>query len=268
LEPKPCVNCGTETTGNFCNNCGQNVLVKRLTFREGFNDFVARIYGFDGMFPRTLRDLTVRPGKASLRYIEKNRVSYYGPVGYFFLTITLMYLVASLLGINMIDFMKNSAEVSMNTPPKAGSGQEKFMEELMKLVSDNMKLLSFVIVPIQAFYARFLFFRKSNLNFIEHTVLPFYTQGHIYWLSILSLLSFSVFGKFISAWLQIIISLGYFGFAYANMFTYQNKVKAFLKGLGIYFAAQVTFTIISIIILVILILINPDMFEMLRPSNN
>lgn len=263
-----CVNCGEEITSTFCSNCGQRATVKRLTFREGWNDFVARIYGFDGMFPRTLRDLTIRPGKASLRFIERNRVLYYGPVGYFFLTITLMYLVSSLLGIDMVDFMKNSAKVSMNEPPMPGTGQEKFMEELMKVISENMKLVSFAIVPIQAFYSRYLFFRKSNLNFIEHTVLPFYTLGHIYWLSILSLLSYSIFGEFIPAWMQLIVSFAYFGFAYADMFTYQNKVKAFLKGLGIYIIAQITFTIIGIIVGIIVVLLNPELFEMIRPSNN
>ncbi|MBX2917222.1 MAG: DUF3667 domain-containing protein [Cyclobacteriaceae bacterium] len=264
----PCVNCGADVTGAYCSNCGQRATVKRLTFREGWNDFWARIYGFDGMFPRTLRDLTIRPGKASLKFIERNRVAYYGPVGYFFLTITLMYLVASLLGIDMVDFMKNSAKVSMSEPPKPGTGQAKFMEELMKIVSDNMKLVSFVIVPIQAFYSRYLFFRKSNLNFVEHTVLPFYTLGHVYWLSIMSLLSYSVLGEFIPASVQLVVSFGYFGFAYADMFTYQNKVKAFLKGLGIYIVAQLTFTIIGIIIGIIVVLLNPEVFEMLRPSNN
>ncbi|MBX2894573.1 MAG: DUF3667 domain-containing protein [Cyclobacteriaceae bacterium] len=264
----PCVNCGADVTGAYCSNCGQRATVKRLTLREGWNDFWARIYGFDGMFPRTLRDLTIRPGKASLKFIERNRVAYYGPVGYFFLTITLMYLIASLLGVNMVDFMKNSAGASMQAPPKPGTGQEKFMEELMKVVSENMKLVSFAIVPIQAFYSRYLFFRKSNLNFIEHTVLPFYTLGHIYWISILSLLSYSILGKFIPAWIQLVVSFGYFGFAYADMFTYQNRIKAFLKGLGIYILAQITFTIIGIIVGVIVVLLNPELFEMIRPSNN
>jgi Protein of unknown function (DUF3667) len=92
-----CINCHAETTGKFCSNCGQRMTVKRITFREGWNDFWARIYGFDGMFPNTLRDLTVRPGKASQLVIDGNRVKYYGPVGYFFLMITLLCLVGSLL---------------------------------------------------------------------------------------------------------------------------------------------------------------------------
>jgi hypothetical protein len=264
----PCVNCGADVTGAYCSNCGQRATVKRLTFREGLNDFVARIYGFDGMFPRTLRDLTIRPGQASLRFIDTNRVAYYGPVGYFFLMITLLYLIASLLDINMVDFMKNAGNTGLQQPPKAGSGQEKLMEEMMKVLSENMKLVSFIFVPFYAFFSRYLFFRKSNLNFIEHTVLPFYVLGHLYWVSILSLISFALFKVFIPAWIQLILGTGYFGFAYANMFTYQNKFKAFLKGLGIYFAAQVVVIIIGIIAVVVLIVLNPDIFEMLKPSNN
>ncbi len=268
MEPTTCVNCGAETTGSYCSNCGQRVTVKRLTFREGWNDFVARIYGFDGMFPRTLRDLTIRPGVASRRFIERNRVQYYGPVGYFFLMITLMYLVASLLGIDMVDFLKSAADTGLQQDIKEGSGQEKFMQEIMKLASDNMKLVSFIIVPIQAFYSRYMFFRNSQLNFIEHTVLPFYTLGHMYWISILSLLTYSLFGQFIWNWLQMIIGIGYFGFSYANMFTYQSKVKAFFKGLGIYLMAQITLTIITMIVVILLIIFDPDVYELLKPSNN
>jgi len=58
-----------------------------------YHDFQARIYGLDGMFPRTLRDVTLRPGQASRTFIQGNRVKYYGPVGYFFLMITVLLLL-------------------------------------------------------------------------------------------------------------------------------------------------------------------------------
>lgn len=259
LDSVACVNCGAEVNGNFCSKCGQRVNVKRLSFREGWNDFWARVYGFDGMFPRTLRDLTIKPGKAALRFIERNRVLYYGPVGYFFLMITLLYLVASLLGIDMVDFVKNSTDTGLQQSAKPGSGQDKFMQDSMKMMADNIKLASFIVVPLQAFYARYVFFRKSNLTFIEQTVLPFYTMGHIYWLSMMSLICYASFGKFISNWLQIALNVYYVGFAYANMFTYQSKIKAFFKGLGIYLMAQITLSILVAVIVILVLYFNPDM---------
>ena len=107
MEANKCVNCEQLVENNFCSHCGQRAIVKRITFREGWNDFWARVYGSDGMFPNTLRDLTIRPGKASQLFINGNRTRYYGPVGYFFLMITLLYLVGSLLDVPITEFMKS-----------------------------------------------------------------------------------------------------------------------------------------------------------------
>jgi hypothetical protein len=263
-----CVNCGTEATNTYCGNCGQRMTVKRLSLTEGFSDFTARIYGFDGMFPRTLRDLTLHPGEASRRYIEGNRAAYYGPVGYFFLMITLMYLVASLLDIDIKEFLKHGSDLGLQPTPKQGSGQEQYMQSTFGLVSDNLKLIAFSIVPIQAFCSRYLFFRKSGLNFIEHTVLPLYALGHLYWISIASLITYSLIGVFFPGWTQIGIGMLYFSYAYADLFKYQSKVKSFFKGLGVYLTTQLLYILIVAIIVLVVIFLNPEVFEMLKPSNN
>jgi len=264
-----CINCENEVSDLYCPHCSQRTNVKRITFREGWYDFWARIYGFDGMFPRTLRDLTMRPGKASRTFIEGNRIKYYGPVGYFFLMITLLYLMCGLLDVSLMEFMKSASKATNFTAPaKAGSGQEKFGEIIMQYITNNLKLISFLFIPVQAFCSRFLFFRKSEKNYFEHSVLPFYIQGHIYWLSILSVIVFSIFGFFIPGELSILVSLGYFGYAYADFFSYQSKVKAFLKGIGIYLVAQLLLIVLFIIVLLFLLVTNPAILEMLKPSNN
>jgi hypothetical protein len=120
-----CINCSSEVTSIFCPTCGQRQTVKRLSVKEGWNDFWARVYGFDGMFPRTLRDLTIRPGEVSRKYIKGNRVAYYGPVGYFFLMVTLMYIVASVLNIDLVEFMKSAGDMdfSRNQNQEAGKSE-------------------------------------------------------------------------------------------------------------------------------------------------
>lgn len=263
-----CINCSNELKGNFCISCGQRANVKRITLREGWNDFWARVYGFDGMFPRTLRDLTIRPGAASRRFIEGNRVAYYGPVGYFFLMITLLYLVASLLDINLVDFLKNSGGSEFQDPPKPGSGQEKLMQSTFELASDNLKLISFMVIPIQAFCSRFLFFRKSNLNFTEHTVLPFYGLGHLYWLSIASLFLHSFTGSFLPNWIQLVVALVYFSYAYSDLFKYQSRLKSLAKGLGVQITTQILFGLLVAMIVALLIVFVPEVYEMVKPSNN
>ena len=263
-----CTNCGTEVTSKFCPNCGQPNPPKKITLANMYHDFQARIYGFDGMFPRTLKDITLRPGKASRTFIQGNRVQYYGPVGYFFLMITVMLLIMSLLDVDVVMFMKNSGKSAFQPEAKPGTGQARFTQEVFKFVSENLKLISFLMVPMQALASRYVFFRKSGFNVLEHSVLPFYVQGHIYWLSIINVIFYKVTGMFFLNWLTVVIPIGYFSFAYADFFSYQSKVKAFLKGLGVYLMAQLLFTIIVLIVVIVVSLLNPDLVEMLKPANN
>ncbi len=220
------------------------------------------------MFPRTLRDITIRPGVASRKYIEGNRVAYYGPVGYFFLMVTLIYIVASLFNIDLVEFMKSASDTGLQPKAKVGIRQERMIQATMKLASDNLKSLSFIMIPIFAFCGRYIFFRKQGLNFIEHTVLPFYLQGHVYWLSIFSLCVYALIGKVLPAWILTIATIAFFSYAYSNMFSDQGRITSFFKGLGIFLVTQIIFSLLLVIGLIILLNTNPDIYEALKPSNN
>ena len=263
-----CINCGTEVVGKYCPNCGQPSPPRKITLGHMYHDFQARIYGFDGMFPRTLKDITVRPGKAARSFIDGNRVQYYGPVGYFFLMITVLLLLVSLLDVDLTTFLKAGSKSNWAPQPKEGSGQAKFMEIVFQFISDNLKFVAFALIPLQGFVSRFLFFRKSKLNFLEHTVLPFYIQGHLYWMSILSVIYFKVTGSFFANWLTISMGLFYFSYAFSDFFGYQSKVKAFFKGLGVYLVSQVLLMMMAAIIMAVIFKVNPELMKLVRPSNN
>src|SRR5436190_20549130 len=184
-----CINCGAETSGTYCSTCGQRTTVKRITLREGFNEFWSKVYGFDGVFFRTIRDLTIRPGLASKRFIQGNRIAYYGPVGYFFLMITVYLLVLSMLDYNILDFMKGTQE-SMQLQ----GSRNKFTDIIQAYIAENIKLFIFLIIPVQAWCARYLFFRKNGYNFLENMVLPLYIVGHQQWLSIITAILYKING--------------------------------------------------------------------------
>lgn len=262
-----CLNCKAEVNGKYCQACGQRQGVKRLSFREGWNDFWARIYGFDGVFLNTLRDLTVRPGFAALDYVKGNRVKYYGPVGYFFLMITLYLLIASLLNIDIREVMKLSGSIAMTEPPKSGSGQEQFNTMLLNMISDNMKIFSFLIIPFQALMAM-LFFRKSRFNFIEHSVVPFYVTGHAFWLSIVGLFLFRIQGPSTYQAMLGLISIPLYVLACLQFYSDQSGWRVFVKSLMSYISAYFVFVIFFIIVIFIYVFSNPELLEMIRPSNN
>lgn len=262
----PCINCGQPITNQFCSNCGQRAGVKRITFREGWVDFWARIYGFDGMFPRTLRDLTIRPGEAARLFIAGNRARYYGPVGYFFLMITVFLLLLDLLGIDTLEFFREMSKNSLAPSVEKGSAEEKSSLVVLQFMSDNMKMIFFLMIPFQALLARYVFFRKSGYNFMENAVLPLYTAGHVYWISIATVIIYKVSGVFLRSSIGTIISTLYFGYAYSNLFNYQPRWKSFIKGIATYYFALVSFMICASIVLFTLIMISPSLRALFKPT--
>jgi hypothetical protein len=242
---------------NFCANCGQRVAVKRITFKEGWFDFWSRIYGFDGMFPRTLRDLTIRPGVAAQRFINGNRTMYYGPVGYFFLMITLMLLLFSLLDISFIELI-NSVQQNIARPET--SRQAVLVQKVQTAIANNVKVFFFGWIPFQAIAARNIFFRKSELNLVEHMVMPLYAMGHVLWVTIFLGIIYKLNGHFYTG--TAIISLLYFGFAYSTFMSYQGRAKAFFKGMGVYLVGYLSFILamifVAVVIGLVVAVVNPE----------
>lgn len=258
-----CINCSAEGEGTFCSHCGQRLEVRRLTWKEGWQDFGARIYGFDGMFPRTFKDLTIRPGFAAMEFVKGNRARYYGPVGYFFLMITCFLLLLSIIGLDLVDYMKAMQAVLSDQKNEAA-----LSSDIRLLVSDNIKLVVFIYIPLQAFAARYIFFRKQGLNFLEQSVLPLYAMGHWYWINMVEAL-FLKYGNFVlgtsTHWIVMML---YMGFAYTSFQTTQPKWKTFLKGVGIYATSYVLLFILIIIVLIIATIIDPSIRELIRPPGN
>ncbi|MBL7844328.1 MAG: DUF3667 domain-containing protein [Cyclobacteriaceae bacterium] len=260
-----CTNCQQEVNGKFCPNCGQRSNVKRITFREGWNDFWSRVYGFDGMFPRTIRDLTLRPGIVARHYINGNRVLYYGPVGYFFLMLTLYILLLSFLQIDMSEMAK--AINPYTEEIKEGSGQEQFNQGLMGWINDNQRLVSFIFVPFYVFGAA-LFFRKSKFNLLEHSILVFYTQGHYQWLSIGFLVLFKLTGQYINIFLFVGTSATYYAWGCIQLYQSYRAGWAFTRGIFVQLFFWISLFIFLAILMIIAFILNPELMEMVQPRNN
>lgn len=173
-----------------------------------------------------------------------------------------------MLNMDVAYFMKYAGANGFQTQPKAGSGQEKAMQQVLLLVTDNLKLISFIYIPMQAFASRYIFFRNQNLNFLEHMVLPFYLQGHIYWISIAAAFVLKIYSSVFISYPILIIPFIYVPFGYMNTFQNQSKVKAFAKGLGVYVTGQLLFRLFAAIIAIIIVATNPEFYDLVKPSNN
>lgn len=260
-----CVNCSSEVTSAFCPHCGQRSGVARITLKDSLRDFWAQVAGFDGLFFRTLRDLTLRPGVVARSHINGVRVKYFGPIGYFFFMITLLLLWLSLLQLDFIELIESRQDAM-----QVGDPNSVVMTRVTRWVSDNIKWVLFLAVPFQALVARFVFFRRSGMNFAEHTVPLFYTAGHLFWLTMATFAYHKVMND-LPAIAVSILSILYFGYVYSTLITHQSRWKAFSKGIGVYVGGQLLFAlalvIVGVVFVVGLAMISPETFEGIRPSN-
>lgn len=258
-----CINCQTEVTSAYCPTCGQKNPIKKINAVNLWSDFLSRVYGFDGMFPRTLVDLTIRPGHAAREYIRGNRVKYYGPLGYFFLMITIYLLLASLIGVDLAEY----SQASSPTPPPTGRGQLELSLQFTHWMIDNLRLVTFTIAIFSVFFT-WLYFRKSGYNLIESSVLIFYFNGHLMWISMIAIILYRFAGWAINFNYFMMMTIGFMLFAYVNFYTYQSKWKVLLKGMLSYLSAYLLMLILAGLFVVYLIKNDREFYEKVRPKNN
>jgi magnesium-transporting ATPase (P-type) len=258
-----CINCSKEIDSDFCPHCGQKNPIKKITIANMWSDFLSRVYGFDGMFPRTLKDLTIRPGEAARSYISGNRVRYYGPLGYLFITLTIYVLLASLLGVDLTEFTMASSRVEETS----GSGQMALSREINLWIIENMRLASFIVATWSVLFI-WLFFKKSGFNLIETSVIVFYINGHTVWITIITLFIYFFTGHSINMTWVLSLTLLFMIYSLVNFYTHQHKAKTFMYALLSIVLSYVSLTILFVLGLGIFLHYHPSELEKIRPKNN
>lgn len=240
MDDNKCINCEIELTGAYCSSCGQKGQIERITTKSLFSNYIGRIFGFDTKFLRTIKDLTISPGIVGRTFIEGNRVRYIDPVGYFFIISTLMILTFVLLNVNIQDFLYSSSnQISqIGEQSKPTIKQLAMQQKVMQLASDNMRILGFLVIPFIALTGKMLY-KKSGLNFLEHSTHAFYVQGHTTILTILAIILFKITGINTNLYI-IVVFIPYF--MWAALSFYQKKgFWQWIKGLIFYLVSNLLF---------------------------
>lgn len=91
---RTCSDCGAETSGNFCANCGQPIHVHRTLLHLG-EELLHGVMHFDARIWRTLPLLALDPGRLTREWVEGKRTRYVSPLALFIFTIFLMFFILS-----------------------------------------------------------------------------------------------------------------------------------------------------------------------------
>ena len=89
-----CSDCGAETSGNFCANCGQPTHVHRSLLHLG-EELLHGVMHFDACIWRTLPLLWLNPGKLTREWVEGKRTRYVSPLAIFLFTLFVMFFALS-----------------------------------------------------------------------------------------------------------------------------------------------------------------------------
>ena len=232
----PCINCGNENNTTFCSECGQKQRLERLSLKIFLSDFFNRIYGLDGALFNTVIGLSKHPGKLIKEYISGVRIKYVGPVGYYFLTIGIYFLLMSWADVDLVSettkSMNNIIELEQTESEKG------FSEVMQKIVFENLQFFSILQFPFIAWWA-LLFFKKKDYNFLENIVFSFYVHGHLNVISII-LLPIAILSFASHQILSFLIQIVYFTWV-GYLFYDQRGLVGIFKPLLLFILSTISF---------------------------
>ncbi|MDZ4373657.1 MAG: DUF3667 domain-containing protein [Phenylobacterium sp.] len=94
-----CADCGTETVGRFCHNCGNAAHVHRTLLHLG-EELLHGVMHFDSRAWRTLPRLAFRPGQLTREWSEGKRARYVSPLAMFLFTVFVIFMLLSYLPVS------------------------------------------------------------------------------------------------------------------------------------------------------------------------
>jgi len=87
-----CKNCGYESEGRFCSNCGESMHTHRVSMHHLLHETIHTFTHLDKGFGYTLKKLVTEPGRTQRLYLEGYRARHQKPFSMFFICATISAL--------------------------------------------------------------------------------------------------------------------------------------------------------------------------------
>jgi hypothetical protein len=168
--PTSCLNCAAALGGPFCAQCGQRAVIRRLTLRDVLHDVTSGLFSLDRALPRTIRDMTVRPGDACRDYVGGHRRRYLPPFQYAMLCFGLLIVVMTLRHAR-------PSEIGVVQARAEAPEAELLASEVGRLMDRHFQGVLLLGVPLFAMAAGWLQ-RRGGMNAAENLSLYLYVFGH------------------------------------------------------------------------------------------
>ena len=155
-----CKACSSSFETKFCPSCGAAAAVKRIDSHYLVHELQHDILHMEKGFLFTVKELTLRPGKAVRHFLEGNRSKYYKPIGFLIICSIIYPVVAHWIG--------------KPPTPSTGNGNIDKINQWVETHYSYANLIEIVFIAVALRW----FFGKKRYNFFEHLVLLSYLTGY------------------------------------------------------------------------------------------
>jgi len=192
-EDTTCRNCSTQTVGQYCHECGQDVHagVGQSTLKL-IGQALESVFALDGKTPRTLAFLMIRPGFLSEEYRMGKVNRYVHPVKLFWMSSLIFFA----LFISQINFENGQIQIT---------GVDIDSSMFVNYFAKFAPYVTFLLIPIFALLLA-LFFWRRKYYYMYHMIftLHFHTFLWIF-LSLLLIVEMVIHGLTYPTWLKTLL---------------------------------------------------------------
>ena len=215
-----CQNCGNHGEQGYCSNCGQPLLVKRITLSHLLHEVAHTFWHLEKGFLYTLKELGRHPGTMQRKYLSGLRLLYQKPFPTFAISGTVCALALYL--------------IYRNAPDQT---DQYFYKHYYFLVQAAM-------LPVYALIS-YILFRGPKLNYAEALVMNVYMLAFMsVFILPINLLSFFLPNGIISI-MEIIFLLSYNMWTYLNFFNDKTAWWVIIKSIVSIIAGYFIFNLAS-----------------------
>ncbi|MCL2290207.1 MAG: DUF3667 domain-containing protein [Bacteroidetes bacterium] len=195
-EDTTCRNCGVQTVGRYCHECGQDVHAGTgQSTLKLIGQALESAFALDGKAPRTLAFLMIRPGFMSEEYRAGRVNRYVHPVRLFWMS-TLIFFA---LLISQINF--GNADVRIAGEQMTGENASMIINYFAKLAP----YVTFLLIPMFALLLALFFWRKKDY-YMYHMIFTLHFHTFL-WIFCSLLLIIGLFTRNVTypGWLSMLL---------------------------------------------------------------
>ncbi|WP_264530371.1 DUF3667 domain-containing protein [Flavobacterium sp. N502540] len=226
-----CLNCNTEVYSNFCPDCGQPKVLKRINGHYIVHE-IEHVLHFERGILYTIKELITNPGQNIRNYLTENRSRLVKPI-IFIIVSSLIYSISNHFFhfqdgyINYLDSQKTSTST------------------ISKWVQMNLGYSNIMMGIFIALWTK-LFFRKRDYNIFEILILLCFVMG-------IGMLIYAIFGLVYGLTnLNIMQFAGIVAFMYSTwaigQFYDRGKASSYVKAFLAYIFGMMTFSLAILLV--------------------